>query len=308
MAFILGVSFLFGLPVYLLVLIPGSDLGHGLVRPFGIVGAVLFLHYLFPYRLGVRSGAQGCSEAPPAPLTDGILLREVGAEVASLPNGTEELVCLVCSDLHVNDERKLRQVRAAFEALRQQKWDFVFLLGDFTSSNSCLPGVLDLVTSVPSRFGTFCVRGNHDFEHGRDKSLPRLLSERPVTLLTNESRVLPEIGVTLVGLEGPWRAGPLPAPVETGQAIGLTHTPDNLRRFSRANVDIALAGHSHGGKFRFPWLGPILLPARLGRFLVRGWFQYRQTRMFITTGMGGTLGESGNTGEMVRLTLRRGRE
>jgi predicted phosphodiesterase len=306
-AFILGVSFLFGLPVYLLVLAPGSDLGHTLVRPFGIVGTVLFLHYVFPYRLGIRGGAEGCSEALPVPLADGILLREVVAEVGSLPDGTDELLCLVCSDFHVNDDRKLERVRGAFEALRRQKWDFVFLLGDFTSSNSLLPAVLDLATSVPSRFGTFCVRGNHDYEHGRDESLPRLLGERRVTLLSNQSRLLQEIGVTLVALEGPWRPGPLPPPVENGLAIGLTHTPDNLRRFSRVNVDIALAGHSHGGKFRLPWLGPVLLPARLGRFLVRGWFQHRQTRMFITTGMGGDLGKPGHAGEMVRLSLRQGR-
>lgn len=304
-AFVLGASFLFGLPLYLIVFGLEAGLGRALLNPFGLVGAVLFVHYLFPYRLGIRRGADGCSEGSPKPLTKGVVLRKISAEVETMPDGLDKLVCLVCSDLHCNDSEKLELIRGAFDQLSKEDWDFVFVLGDLTSTSSFLAAAVEAATSVPSRFGTFCVRGNHDLEGGREPVLLELLEGEPATLLLDESRYLAEIETTVLGLEGPYRRKTPPPAVESGLAIGLTHTPDNIRRLGKLNVQVAVAGHSHGGMFRLPWLGPILLPARLGRFLVRGWFQYGKLKMFITTGMGTSPLKAGTIGEVVRLTITR---
>jgi len=304
-AFILGISFLFGLPLYLIVLGLNPDLGRALLNPFGVVGAVLFVHYLFPYRLGICRGADGCSDGSPVPLTKGVVLREASVEVETMPAEIDKLVCLVCSDLHCNDSEKLELLRGAFEQLGKEDWDFVFVLGDLTSTNSFLAPTLAAATGVSSRFGTFYVRGNHDIEGSREPILLELLEGKPATLLLDESHYLAEIETTILGLEGPYRRKTPPPPVESGLAIGLTHTPDNLRRFGRLKVEVAVAGHTHGGMFRLPWLGPVLLPARLGRFLVRGWFQYGRLKMFITTGMGTSPLKTGTIGEVVRLTITR---
>ena len=109
--------------------------------------------------------------------------------------------------------------------------------------------------------------------------------------------------VTLLGLEHPWNRKGTLAAIE-GFCIGLSHTPDNLPLLNQLGVPLAVAGHTHGGKFWLPLIGTILNPVRLGRFLDQGWFRLGGTRLFITKGIGYFPGFAGNCGEIVILTLK----
>jgi predicted MPP superfamily phosphohydrolase len=46
------------------------------------------------------------------------------------------------------------------------------------------------------------------------------------------------------------------------------------------------AGHTHGGQFRIPFLGPLLMPSRYGRRFDQGHFVVEGTHLYVSAGVG----------------------
>jgi len=179
----------------------------------------------------------------------------------------------------------------------------VFVLGDLGEREDLLPGVVQAVSAIPSRFGTFVVRGNHDCEGWRDQAIQELLARNRITLLASETLPLPGMNVALIGLEHPWCRSPLPRRPDAGLIIGLSHTPDNIHLLRQLGAHVCVAGHTHGGALRLPLIGPLLVASRLGRFLNKGPFRLGDTLLYVTPGIGYFLGSPRNRGEILRLTI-----
>jgi predicted MPP superfamily phosphohydrolase len=156
---------------------------------------------------------------------------------------------------------------------------------------------------VTSRFGTFCVRGNHDLERWRERLVRELLDLNGVVVLANASCRIAGGAVTLVGLETPWRKAAL-APCDPDDfSIALSHTPDNIALMERLNVHLGIAGHTHGGRLRMPVVGSLAVPTIYGRFLDRGLFRRGKTFLFVAPAVGRFPGVFGPPSEIVRLIL-----
>jgi predicted MPP superfamily phosphohydrolase len=52
-----------------------------------------------------------------------------------------------------------------------------------------------------------------------------------------------------------------------------------------SRIDLAFAGHTHGGQVRVPGFGPLWLPAGSGRF-VAAWYTAANARMYVSRGVG----------------------
>ena len=71
--------------------------------------------------------------------------------------------------------------------------------------------------------------------------------------------------------------------------IVLDQRVDDREKFSHDRIagkcDLALAGHTHGGQVRLPWLPPLWLPRGSGRF-VEGWYEREGSQMYVCRGIG----------------------
>ncbi len=111
----------------------------------------------------------------------------------------------------------------------------------------------------------------------------------------------------VIGNEYPWVA---PPPDLTGCPVGpfrlcLSHSPDNIT-WRGAGVDLMLAGHVHGGQIRFPLIGSLLVPSKLGRRYDCGTFSVPPTVLHVSRGMGGDIPvRYGCRPEVTLLTLKR---
>jgi len=294
-------------PGVLLLLDPSSEAARLGVNLCGVLGALAFVHFLFPYRWGIKSVQPHNSELEITALTKGIVLRAEVWRSPAIPDAVDGLSILVISDLHCNTAKNLQMLRESITAVTANPVDLTFVLGDFGEHKSLLPEVVGALRGIPSRFGTFCVRGNHDIEHGRDTLIRELLAENGLTLLPNEAKHLREIDTVILGVEGPWSKDPLPELPNASFVIGLTHTPDNIAIFHNLGVNLGFAGHTHGGKISLPIVGSILVPSKYGRFLDARWFALGDSLMYVTPGLGYFPGCMGNTGELFRLTLQHSR-
>jgi predicted MPP superfamily phosphohydrolase len=258
--------------------------------------------FLFPPRHGIVREPARRTTISALPLPGLFLHEETILVEPPLPHGL--LRFLILSDIHARSPRRLRLIRDDLASIMaEERVDAVLVLGDLANNDRQLAPLLEIIGKIPSRFGAFCVRGNHDVEGDLATTFPVLLKTNGITLLDNRTVTLPGTSVTLLGLEHPWnRSTTLPA--ATGFCVGLSHTPDNLPLLSQLGVTVALAGHTHGGKFWLPLIGTILNPVRLGRFLDNGWFRLGQTHLFITQGIGYFPGLANNRGEIVILTIK----
>ncbi|NLS96438.1 MAG: hypothetical protein GXX96_30240 [Planctomycetaceae bacterium] len=268
------------------------------------LGLVAVLHFLFPFRFGIRRSS-GDSPAQVQPLIPGMQIRAETFASKLIPAAADGLECLVLSDLHCNTRHKLELLRRIVETLKNETVDCVFVLGDLGEKNALIPDVLAAIAQLPHKHGTFLVRSNHDFEGGRDEVVEQTAAEHSIRVLANDAATLPDLGICLLGLEYPWNQQGTPSPPDGTFTIGLTHTPDNLTHFARLHVSLSVAGHTHGGKIRLPWIGPLLVPSKFGRLLDYGWFRTCESRMFVTKGIGYFPGLFGSRGEVLKLRLKR---
>jgi len=295
---------LLAMPACLLLLDYESDSRRYVFYGSSLIGLVIFVHYLFPYRFGISRIRQARSTKDQKVLVPNLLVRSESVRVPSLSAGRDALQFLVVSDLHCNTHEKLDLIKGAFAELSNDMFDAVLVLGDLSENGRILPQLISAIADLPSRHGTFLVRGNHDFEEGRDVLIEDLAGRHSIKILSNTSSHIPELGVRLVGFEYPPAHAQLPPKSECPMTLGLTHTPDNIILFSRLGVDIVVAGHTHGGWFALPVLGPLLIPSRLGRFLNEGWFKRGRTIMYVTTGLPYFADYHGRPGEILKLTVR----
>ncbi len=292
-------------PAVFSLLNPGSGPPLGLWLS-GVAGVLIATHFMFPCRFGIVRGSRGFARGQREQLCPGAELRVETFAAERVPRAADGFECLVLSDLHCNTRRKLGFLRRVVKALSRSAPDAVFILGDLGENAGLLPAVFAALADLPEKCGKFLVRSNHDFEGQRGALVERLARENGIQILSNQQADLSESGLSVVGLETPWCRSPLPQ--RGGRrafTIGLSHTPDNISLLARLGVDLALAGHIHGGALRLPAVGAFIVPSRFGRFLDRGWFGKRKTSLFITEGFGYFPGAFGLRAEVVKLILRK---
>ena len=222
------------------------------------------------------------------------------------------LKIVAVSDIHGGSnavtEEKLRQI---VETINAQNADLVVFLGDYVSEylfdNSKLKmpmaTIADNLAGIESRYGVFVVLGNHDAYYG-DAKVRNELSRNGYRVFENEVAFIEKDGQQLrvLGLKdhlkiGQWQdfsaevRSILGENEQSGDVVVLEHSPDILPVITgdlsiSDDLKLILAGHTHGGQVRIPWLGSLIVPSSYGQKYALGHVKENDVDMFVTTGVG----------------------
>lgn len=219
--------------------------------------------------------------------------------VRNLPTALEGRVLAQISDIHVCPRVDADYLGAALRELSALQPDLVVITGDFMSMGGPperaeeVARVFENLAATP--LGCFACFGNHDYgERWIDMTIADNLEKRLVgagiTVLRNASVVVN--GLHIAGVDDFW--GPnyypkkvLPALTADEPTIALCHNPDAVDKPVWANFrGWILAGHTHGGQCKPPFLPPPLLPVENKRY-TSGKFDLGDGRMlYINRGLG----------------------
>jgi len=189
-----------------------------------------------------------------------VAVKKVQVKCPRLPAAFDGITIAHLSDIHARRWSQL--LSAVRDELRSCGADLVVITGDMDDrcENSLRAAELigRILEGVPTTFGCFGVLGNHD-----DPQLAAALSDH-LQMLSNENVSLDYKGsrIFLTGIDGRTRTSwDLPSALYSLPAdsftILLAHFPTSVFHLPNDRVDLLLAGHTHAGQIRLPFVGSI---------------------------------------------------
>ncbi len=210
--------------------------------------------------------------------------------VVGLPKQLDGYRIAHLSDIHLTGD--IQPEYMEFVIRQANQWDphLFAMTGDVIDKQPCIDWLFDLFTKAKAPDGCYFVLGNHDTRVRDPGQTRRELNRAGWTDLGNRvtRRELGGIHVDLIGNEHPWFPRPeVPARSDDTFRFLLSHSPDQLSWARKHDVNLMLAGHTHGGQGRLPLIGPLMSPSFHGSRFASGDFYKSPVTLHVSRGLGG---------------------
>lgn len=210
------------------------------------------------------------------------------------PKINQPLKIVVFSDTHFGKIYAPEKMEKIVAAINKEEADLVLFAGDFFDIYAEDKELINLdyfetqLNKIEAKVGKYAIWGNRDYGGGVTRFYQDMMSEGGFEVLRDTSIVLPSINLELSGLDDYLLGSPnlnLSQKSPDLFQLALFHEPDLLDELNTPNYDLALAGHSHGGQIRVPFLTDQFLPFG-GRKYVKGFYTHESLSLFVTSGIG----------------------
>jgi len=238
----------------------------------------------------------------------------------------QRLTVTVIADLHAGGpDMLLPHIREVVQTANGLRSDLIVLLGDFIASYRHFgTRVVDTdwaaeLARLSAPLGVWAILGNHDWWHDL-KGVRGALSGVRIPILENRAVLLRG------GNQQFWLAGlgdQLAHPLGHGRFRGADDLPGTLSQIRTIDpvillahepdifpsvpprVSLTLAGHTHGGQIRLPFVWPLYVPSRYGARFAYGHVVEERRHLLVSGGLGTSVipARLGVPPEVVHVTL-----
>ncbi|BBO30513.1 metallophosphoesterase [Lacipirellula parvula] len=219
--------------------------------------------------------------------------------IAGLPPSMVGKRLVQVSDLHVGPVVDQDYIISSLERIAELRPDAIIVTGDFMTchGDESVAQTLDAMRALPpAPWGRLAILGNHDYgsrwrqDYVAD-ALCRGLEKMDVRVLRNEVAMVGDLQVA--GVDEYW-AGKHFQPeralrdLDTGRAaLALCHNPDGVDQPQWDGFQgWILAGHTHGGQCKAPFLPPPITPVANKRYSAGEYDLAPGRWMYINRGLG----------------------
>lgn len=190
------------------------------------------------------------------------------------------------SDLHCDPKPRLETILP--DLIAKEKPDLILFTGDAINTPKGLPTFRKLLGSLSKIAPTYAVKGNWDSRFFQD--LERFKNTGAVELDGQPVKLS-------IGNNNIWLAG-LPADSPNTIAnvvkdipkdeykIFLFHYPHCMDEMKASNIDLYLAGHTHGGQVALPFYGALITLSKTGKQYESGLYTSGETFLYVNRGIG----------------------
>jgi uncharacterized protein len=222
--------------------------------------------------------------------TSGLIVKEYPVKSDNIPESFNGLKIIQLSDIHYNSISK-EILENVVNEINKNKPDIVVFTGDLYDSSSILSedaisDIENTLSGIKTTIGKYAVSGNHDYSLN---NYEEIITKSGFTYLENDSKIIYYKGNTPIEIIGyPSLLNGTPNydyALSDYYKIVLMHEPDAIKNLEDKNIDLVLAGHSHGGQVRLPFIGPIIKPAGAKTYY-NEYYQVNNTKLYINYGIG----------------------
>ena len=274
--------------------------------------------------LGLSASATAAYAGAVEPM--GVMVTRYAPTLPRWPTN-HKLSITVIADLHAGGpDMTLPHIQRVVDVAQDLRSDLVVLLGDFKAWYGHFktepvddPSWAAELARLEAPLGTWAILGNHDWWHDLDGVRNALAGVR-IPLMQNDAVLLGTggrkfwlagLGDQLAHWIGPGRfrgVDDLPgtlAKIHTDDPVLLlVHEPDIFPAVPD-RVALTLAGHTHGGQIRLPFIWPHFVPSKYGARYAYGHVIENDRHLIVSGGLGTSMipARLGVPPEIVHITL-----
>ena len=224
--------------------------------------------------------------------TSGFIVKEYNVTSEKLPESFNGFKIAHLSDIHYASVGKEKLDKIVNE-VNIMKPDIIVFTGDLYDRFSNLTDdmkekIIDSLSKLEAPYGKYAVSGNHDYEH---EGYQEIIEKCGFTYLSNESKLIYSKGDTPIEIVGyPSIIKDYPdynIELTDNYKIALLHEGDTFDNLEGKDINLVLAGHSHGGQVRFPIIGAIkfMLPDYSKKYYEEH-YTIDNTELYVSFGLG----------------------
>ncbi len=256
-------------------------------------------------------------------------IRHIPLTYSNLPPAFKGLKIVQISDIHSGSFDNKKAVERGVQRILDLKPDLILFTGDLINDRATeMQGYEEVFAKLKAPMGVFSTLGNHDYgdyvkwptEEARDQNiedLKKIQGGMGWRLLMNEHVVLEKDGqeIALIGIEN-WSAkARFPKHGKMGEAypgaekypfkILMSHDPshwDAEVRPKYGDIDLTLAGHTHGMQFGIDIPGFKWSPVKYVYDEWAGLYESGKQKLYVNRGFG-FIGYPGRVGILPEITL-----
>jgi uncharacterized protein len=261
------------------------------------------------------------------------IVRKSNLSFPNIPKEFDGFKIAQISDFHLGSFlSNIDKVEEVVNLVNEQKPDLILFTGDLVNNHASeVEPFLSALSKLKAKYGMYSTLGNHDYgeyvrwetPEKKKENIDQLLryqEEIGFTMLMNSS-VNIEIGsssISLIGIEN-WGLPPFPQYGDLKKALEnvdgssfkilMSHDPTHwdAEVVEKTNIDIALAGHTHGAQFGIEIPGWRWSPVNLRYKQWGGIYKKKKQILNVNTGIGfiGFPGRIGMPPEVGLITLKK---
>lgn len=240
--------------------------------------------------------------------TTGLKIKEYKIVNENITESFNGLKIVHITDIHYGRTVKDKELKNIVKKINILKPDIVVLTGDLLDRDVKLTGkqitkLQNILNSINVKYNKYAIMGNHDYKHKEWESvitnsgfinlnnnydliydnennymlLSGLSTSSYGTLSNEEKMLLSDEYINTINTD------------ETKQKpiynILIMHEPDTITEINYDNYNLVLAGHSHNGQVRMPFIGAIILPPK-AKLYYDEYYRLNNTDLYISSGLG----------------------
>jgi predicted MPP superfamily phosphohydrolase len=241
-------------------------------------GVILLVILLYSYFIGTR----------------GLLIKNYEIKNNKIPDNFHGIKIIHFSDFHYGFYKGKKELEKIIKEVNKLKPDIIIFTGDLIDKGAKLTSkdveiLTNYLSKLEANLGKFAVTGNHDLVH---QSYESIMNDSDFIMLDNKETFIYNNNfekIRIAGIEYLNENPNLEFLNNTEQdniyTIVLTHAPDIIIKLNTQNIDLMLAGHSHGGQVKIPFLTKLFLPNGSKEYY-KNYYKVNNTDLYISSGIG----------------------
>ena len=232
--------------------------------------------------------------------TKGLKIKEYKVVNTKITDFYHGLKIVHLSDVHYGSTINEKELNNIVNKINEIKPDIVVLTGDLIDNRIAFDKdiIINCLSKIEANLGKYAISGNHDLPID---DYNYIIKESGFTNLDNKYDLIyyksnDPIVISGIGYDGEdigikteqfdkYISELKTDDVKPIYSILLIHEPDTVDNLDLNKYDLVLAGHSHGGQVRLPFIGAIYTPVGAKNYYDE-YYKINNTDLYISSGLG----------------------
>lgn len=233
--------------------------------------------------------------------TKGLKTNEYGIIDSNLPNNFYGLKIVQISDIHYKVTTTKDDLKKIVNEINLLKPDIVILTGDLFDngikySKKDLKDLKEILKSIDYDINKYAIKGEDDL---KIKNWEEVITDSDFINLNDSFDLIYNKGtnpILLVGISTNYKKNHIKDSLEKiyteintdyKYSILAVHEADVINKIDYSKFNLILAGHSHGGQIKIPFIGGIIKD-KYSKIYTEEYYELENTKLYISSGIGTT--------------------